>query len=140
MATFRQHLTAQKILENPGKSVSQAMREAGYSESTAHNPGDLTQSLGWQKLMDTYLPDSKVLEKLSENIDNPSGFVSNSALSIAFKLKGKYERERFAVVDEFDNWTDEELFAEMNQLEENIKRKKQAIVTSNFQESSEPIL
>lgn len=59
MATEKQKAAARKILENPG-SVSAAMRDVGYSESTAHNPSDLTKSKGWQELMEQYYPDDKI--------------------------------------------------------------------------------
>jgi hypothetical protein len=61
MATIKQKLVASKLLENPGKSVSQAMREAGYKESSAKNPQDLTRSMGWQELIDKYMSEEKLL-------------------------------------------------------------------------------
>lgn len=60
MVTIRQELAAQKLAENGGKSVSKAMREAGYSDITAATPKKLTNSKGWQKLMDKYLPEKDV--------------------------------------------------------------------------------
>jgi hypothetical protein len=61
MATQKQKLAAKKILENPGKPISTTMKEVGYSDNTAKNPSDLTDSKGWNELMDKYLPDDKVL-------------------------------------------------------------------------------
>lgn len=62
MPTERQKLAAQKLIENDGKSVSKAMREAGYSEGAAHNPHRLTKSKTWDELMEQYLPDKKVAQ------------------------------------------------------------------------------
>lgn len=61
MATIKQKLVASKILENPGKSVSQAMRESGYKENSAKNPQDLTRSIGWQEIIDKYIREDKLL-------------------------------------------------------------------------------
>lgn len=47
MTTDKQKRAVQIYLENPGKSVGAAMREAGYSEATAKNPKDLTQTDAW---------------------------------------------------------------------------------------------
>lgn len=38
------------------------MRAAGYSESSAKTPKKLTESDGWQELMDKYLPDKKLVD------------------------------------------------------------------------------
>jgi hypothetical protein len=64
MATSKQRKTAEILVENRGKSVSGAMREAGYSGATAKNPKNLTESDGWQELMDKFLPDDMLLEAL----------------------------------------------------------------------------
>ena len=54
---MRQKKAIKLIIESQGKkSVSAAMREAGFTWSTAHNPKNLTQSKTWKELMDEYLP------------------------------------------------------------------------------------
>lgn len=63
MATNKQKLVASKLLENPGTSVSQAMREAGYKEGSAKNPQELTRSKGWAELMDKYVPEKLLLQR-----------------------------------------------------------------------------
>lgn len=60
--TAKQKAVAKKLLENPGKSIGSAMREAGYSPATAKNPSDLTESKGWKQLLEKYLPDTDLLE------------------------------------------------------------------------------
>lgn len=89
MPTIRQKLVAQKITENPRKSVSSAMREVGYSPHTASKPSNLTKSKGWIKLMDKYLPDDKLLGKHSELVGSKNDKVSLSAIELAYKVKGK---------------------------------------------------
>lgn len=62
MTTERQEKAVQLFVENRGKSVSTAMREAGYSDATAKNPKNLTETDAWQQLMDKYLPDKKLVD------------------------------------------------------------------------------
>jgi hypothetical protein len=61
MPTLKQIATARDLLENPSKSVSQAMRDNGYSPETAKVPSDLTKSKGWAELMKDALPDETLL-------------------------------------------------------------------------------
>jgi hypothetical protein len=60
MPTTKQQKAISKVLETPGIPIGRAMREAGYSEKTAKNPKDLTQSRAWAELMDQYLSDEEV--------------------------------------------------------------------------------
>lgn len=55
MPTIRQKIAFKKTVENGG-NVSKAMRDAKYGK-TSKNPKKLTQSKGWQELMDEYLPE-----------------------------------------------------------------------------------
>jgi len=57
MATIKQKKACERVVENGG-NVSKSMKEAGYSKNTAKNPKKLTDSDGWQELMDKYLPDN----------------------------------------------------------------------------------
>lgn len=52
MATLKQKLAVEKLVENHGKSVSGAMRAAGYDPDTAKNPKNLTESKGFKELME----------------------------------------------------------------------------------------
>lgn len=63
MATIKQKLVASKILENTGKSVSQAMKEVGYKKGSYTNPQQLTRSKGWLELMDQYVPEKLLLQR-----------------------------------------------------------------------------
>ena len=57
MVSERAKKTVKNFIENGGKSVSKAMRDAGYSPATAQNPKKLTSTKTWQSLMDKYLPE-----------------------------------------------------------------------------------
>ena len=67
--TIKQKSTAKDLLENTGKSVSRAMLDNGYAPTTAKNPIELTESKGWQELMEKYLPDDKLLTKHNEALE-----------------------------------------------------------------------
>lgn len=53
-------------METRGKSVSAAMRDAGYDDTTAKNPKNLTESRAWKDLMAEYLNDEKLSKKHDE--------------------------------------------------------------------------
>lgn len=114
MATLKQKKAAQKITENHG-NVSKGMLEAGYSPNTAKKPSNLTNSKGWQELMDKFLPDSLLAKKhqallnkeevrLKNNNETgeidviPTGQIDVQAvakgLEMAYKLKGSYAPEK----------------------------------------------
>ncbi len=87
MATKRQKLAVAKMVENGG-NASRAMIEAGYSPATAKTPSKLTDSAGYEELMDAYLPDDMLLRALSDDIEKKEGN-RKAELELAFKLKGK---------------------------------------------------
>ena len=62
MTTVKQKKAIDAVLENRG-SVSAAMRQAGYSEATAKNPKNLTQSKAWKELLAEHLSDESLAEK-----------------------------------------------------------------------------
>lgn len=76
MATQKQKALAKKILENPSLSMHKAMVDVGYSENTAIDPSNVTNSKGWQELMDKYLPDDKVLAT------HEAGLEANKVISV----------------------------------------------------------
>lgn len=65
MATIKQKAVAKRITENHG-NISKTMREVGYSKNTAKKPSNLTDSKGWEELMEEYLPDKDLAEKHQE--------------------------------------------------------------------------
>jgi len=50
MATIKQKKALEKIMENRG-NISKAMKEAGYDDTTARNPKNLTDSKGYKALL-----------------------------------------------------------------------------------------
>ncbi len=59
---IRAKSAVQKMVANGGKrrSLAQAMREAGYSESYARNPQKIKGTKAWQEYLDKYIPDEKI--------------------------------------------------------------------------------
>jgi len=51
MPTDKQKAVAKDILENPGKPLSRAMIDAGYSEASAHNPQNFRKTKGFLATM-----------------------------------------------------------------------------------------
>jgi len=66
----------EKSLENLGKPLGQIMREEGYSDNTADNPKNVTESKSWGVLLDKYIPESLVLETHKE------AFEANRTISV----------------------------------------------------------
>lgn len=87
MPTERQKRAVELIVENGG-NVSRAMREAGYTAETAKTPSKLTDSIGYQELMEAYLPDDMLLRALSDDIEKKAAN-RKPELELAFKLKGR---------------------------------------------------
>lgn len=69
MATLLQKRAIEILVENKGKSVSRAMREAGYSPRTAKNPAALTDRPIFKEfLAQNGLTDKLVARSLVEDI------------------------------------------------------------------------
>ncbi len=87
--TLKQTKALNKVVENGG-NISKAMRDSGYSSSTAKNPKKLTNSKAWNELLDYYLPDEMLIAVLAEDIKSrPEN--RKTLLELAFKLKGKFD-------------------------------------------------
>src|SRR5581483_12448070 len=93
MPTIKQKRAFKAVVEK-GRSVSGATRDVGYSPNTAVDPGKLTQSKGWQELLNEYLPDDILADKHRELLEHtgPEGQLDvqavKAALDMAYKLKG----------------------------------------------------
>lgn len=89
MATVRQKLAFNKIIENQG-NVSKSMREVGYAFNTAKVPSkNLTETKGFQELCNEHgLTDDFLVKALIEDI---GGKPKNrkAELELAFKIKGR---------------------------------------------------
>lgn len=96
---------AVEALVGKGGTVSNAMREAGYSENTINTPAKLTESEGFIELMEVYLPDHKLLKALSDDIEGkPKN--RKAELELAFKVKGRIRPDDKPAVVNF-NFFDE---------------------------------
>jgi len=60
--SIKQKLALKEIVEKHS-SISEAMRRAGYKDTTATVPGNMTKTKGWKELLEQYLPDDKLLKK-----------------------------------------------------------------------------
>lgn len=112
MPTKKQKDAVKILSENIGKPIGEAMREAGYSKSTSETPQRLTESKGFQQLMDEYLPDELLAEKHKELLTTPKKVrhyvkgdleseyeeldtqAVSKGLDMAYKLKGSYAPEK----------------------------------------------
>ena len=65
MSNQRQKNLAKNVIETAGKSVSQSMKDVGYSPETAKNPQRSTRSIGFLEEMDKLCPE-KDLAKLQK--------------------------------------------------------------------------
>lgn len=110
MSSLRQKKVASKLMENNG-NVSKTMRESGYSKNYAKNPQTFLNSQSWQELVEQYLPDKKVAERLQKALDNENDNIALKAIDISLKVKGKYAATKFEVSDPMNELTDEELRA-----------------------------
>lgn len=114
MPTIKQKKAFNKIVENRG-NVSKTMLEVGYTENSAKNPSNLTDSKGWEELMEEYLPDSLLGKRHKELLNKREHIAKNNnetheievldtgepdtnavkaGLDMAYKLKGKYAPEK----------------------------------------------
>lgn len=116
MATERQKKAIKLVVENRG-NVSKSMRQAGYTDKTAKNPKNLTESDAWKEIMEKALPD-KLLSKVHKEglsatrkeqkivgrddegkveydlVDVEDYSTRHRYLESAYKLKGKFAPEK----------------------------------------------
>lgn len=94
MSTKNQEKAVLKTIENLRKDekidMGDILRKSGYSESVATHPKVVTESKGWQELMDLYLPDDLLAQKNLELLKNENWQAVNAGLDKAYKIKGKY--------------------------------------------------
>lgn len=117
MATERQKKAISNVVENGG-NVSKSMKQAGYAEATAKNPKKLTDSKGWEELMEEHLPDKSLGKLHKKFLKKEEVIVRNNnetkelesvftkqphpdalkALDLAYKLKDKYAKEEKTII------------------------------------------
>lgn len=93
MPTEKQKTAIKNVVENRG-NISKAMRDAGYAEKTAKNPKNLTESRGWQELVQEYLPDDLLVKVHKDGLENDDANTRHRYLDTAYKLKGSYAPEK----------------------------------------------
>lgn len=107
-----------KMSENIGKkgrnSISQAARDAGYSESYARS-GRLQKTKAWQQLIDQELPDEELMAVNRELLNNPDWRARQAGLHFAYRIKKKYDRD-LNIKHELSYRTDEELETEIAEI------------------------
>lgn len=102
--TFLQKRAVKKLVEQVRKkqrpSVSRAMREAGYSHTTATAPAKLTRSKSFKELCDECgLTDNLILESLASDIKKkPRRRAPELALGARIKGMFKEDNEQQAMV------------------------------------------
>lgn len=113
MPTLKQKLVAKDLSENIGKPVSQAMLDAGYTYESAQQPQQLTNSKGFQELLEKYLPDGLVVQKHAEALDamkwndftgerEPDHTIRLKAIDLNYKVKGKYNNTNINILNQGD--------------------------------------
>jgi len=133
--TIKQQLVARKISENNG-NLGKTMREVGYAETTANNPHLLTESKGWQELMEEQLPDKLLAEKHRELLEatDDNGKIDvnavRSGIDMGYKLKGKYAPEKTVHLN-IDVITTDDLL-----LAQELERRRQIQTTSTESDGS----
>lgn len=92
MATAKQIAAVKKIAENHG-NISKSMREVGYSPQTAKKPSNLTESKGFNELLEQYFPDDYVFDKHQKILDyNEGDPKATQAVKLVYELKGKLKQ------------------------------------------------
>jgi hypothetical protein len=101
--SYRQKKAMKIFLDNGGKSVSRALREAGYSKQTAKNPKKITETKGWQQLMEEYLGDELLATTHHALLKDENPMIRNAALAQAYKVKGKYAPDTMKVSHSYED-------------------------------------
>lgn len=68
---LRHRILLKELSDNlrSGISFGEAMRKLGYSKEYSLKPNDLTDTESWQALMEEQLPDSKLMQVMSEGLN-----------------------------------------------------------------------
>ena len=140
--TLRMRKTAKILMENNGKSVSSAMREAGYPPTTAKNPQQVTKTKSWQALMDQYLPQDLIARKHQELLEaeeivfiprgnkilekkRPDFAARKAGVDMAHKLRGNFAPEKVELSKrKFQDMSNKELSEFIAQKSAKLLKKK----------------
>jgi|ERR1051325_82823 hypothetical protein len=106
MATIKQKRAFKELAVNGG-NITAAMRSAGYAESITNDTRKLTNSKGFQELLNEYLPDELLTNVHLQGLratrihtshtepdkEIPDFGVRHKYLETAYKVKGKIKDE-----------------------------------------------
>ena len=85
----------EKVKGNKPVKIGAVMIEAGYSKKTAEKPKDLTESKGWQELLNE-INDAGLLKKLIKiAMDESDKRACLEAIDKLLKLKDRYPAGKF---------------------------------------------
>lgn len=68
MATVKQKLAFKKVVD--GSTLTKAMKDVGYAESTSLRTNKLTRTQGWQELVEHYIPDKLITKRHNEQLNS----------------------------------------------------------------------
>lgn len=102
MATIRHKVAFKEVVK--GSSLTKAMKVAGYSDETAKRTNKLTNTKGWQELIDKYISEEKLTQVLADglgatrfqfmglkegNVEVEDHSVRHKYLETGLKIRGK---------------------------------------------------
>ena len=79
MATIKHKRAFEKVVK--GSSLAKAMREVGYAKSTAKRTNKLTNTKGWQELMDKFISEEKLAKVHAEGLEAGKTIYKNNVTS-----------------------------------------------------------
>lgn len=123
MPTKLQKKLAKELVEDSSPDMKTAMLKAGYAQNTAIKPSQVTNSKGFQELVEKYLPDNDVLsthkagleatkvisakitgmnanEGTDDFIDVPDYPTRLRAVELAYKVKGQLNQAQVNILNQ----------------------------------------
>jgi hypothetical protein len=141
MATTKQKIAVKKMSENirngGSKTTGEILRASGYSDSVSKSPQRVTESKGWQELMEEYFPSEYLLKKhrkllnKKEIVTYQGEYTKTNqphsdvkyALDMLYKLKGAYKQVVYIENSPYKDLTDEELDERIRELKKELRVK-----------------
>lgn len=114
MATIKQKRAVDKLVGNGG-NVTRAMLDVGYSENTANTPKKLTNSKGFQELLEEAMPDTLLTQKHKELLT--SSYLDHMTFPPFNSGKEKKQNDNPGLTEKGEQLTDDdiiELLASVN--------------------------
>ena len=89
MATIKQKKAYNELVENGG-NVSKAMRDANYSIETAKTPSKLTNSKGFQELLEKGIKEKHLIKSIKEGLQAMKPYGKSNKLYEDYATRHKY--------------------------------------------------